>query len=125
MTRQKRVAQNQQYRGRVCGPFNMLKDYTTEDMHAMREAGRRYAMEREILIMDTVITPKQIPLEAPKTVEKNPYGNNRKGRRALAAKQRKAKKQLDKIKKQVKPYSDPVGTRDDPQAVYDPRCYGE
>lgn len=37
---------------------------------------------------------------------------------------KKAKKPKPEVVNQH-PYGAPVGTRDDPQAVYDPRCYGE
>lgn len=90
-------------RGIVCGPYDMTRDYTEDDMAKMREAGRQAAIAQEAFIMEAL---DQIPLnsepikqQSPQYAEKNKHGSNRKARRAKAAEERKAKKLFAKIKK--------------------------
>jgi hypothetical protein len=48
--------------GKVCGPVDLLKDYTAEDMardmEKMRAAGERHALERERKILDLFLAPQ-------------------------------------------------------------------
>lgn len=40
--------------GIVCGPYDMLHDYTQESMSHMHEAGRKYGLEKEQEYMSKV-----------------------------------------------------------------------
>lgn len=88
------------HRGIVSGPYNMLHDYTQEDMDKVYEAGRKLGLERECSLMkavlgehmNTSVANNPIP---PKQDEKNHY--NRKARRRMEAEKRKKRKAVKKL----------------------------